>query len=1686
MANQLIRIGPNRLEVDDKEASSISINFSLKDIKNFGQRNASFTKPVSVLQTTKTDKIFKSLFNINITGGYDTSKKVYAEIIEDGLTVMSGSLQVVDITEDTYEVVISSDNLNMFDDLGDKLVIGNLNPVNDISWDGTPFQHTWSRDKIREELNSTPTHDGTGYIYPIIKYDEKLEWPGGIVPRESEPLIDDYYVFPAIAYKQIFDRILEKYGFTYEMSASIEEPLKELYIPFNDDYLNYTTPSYLYGKYYLGNPTVYEYEDTTVELTFLPYKVSFFNSEYQPINSVKGWCFEDSYLGGSNVVSGGYDYIRKAPSDDEAGVDWGGDATGQRFPLPHKGSFIIDVSMYLFNTNATETGTTEWSISTWNEIDGLVTTNIGDSLDIGPATGGYISESITVNVSSKSYFYIHRSTESSGDINLIFGPWSNVQIRELNSLIGEAPVFDLNNMLPRNYKQSDIINDVFKMFNCFVTVDSVDKKKLYIQTYEDFYASSVERDWSKKIDNSSIKIKPIKNSFAKSTNFKFVNDSDIYTQDYLAKFPDGIYTNYVDSGSDFGSAENNIILSTSPGTLDILPNSEATNPLYNGKPITGLEVLNLTDDKQFKTAWKPRVLFSSTVDISAFPYGSDRDNVASGTITKWTTLSPRRYADTTDEDNVFMAWNSENTYLDRFYETNESLYNKFYRADILNNLNDDSRLLTADFRLNPNDIQEGNFNDRIWIDNSKIGSAWYYINSINGYVPGSNELTEVELIKIEVEPDSDYPAQTGTNIIYRSLTGDGDISTSSVRGTGSGSSVVVSSSNLQEVTEIGNQTDQGIVFNNPSVVSSQVGLSAGQDNNLMLNGSLLVSDNLTVEEDASIYGDLSVTNVNASGDGIFGNLQVDGVTQLVGNSYHLDYAYFHDIARFNDELQVDNQQSLSTFVSGFTGQGFEIKKDAEDNYRAEFDDLLVRGSLTAYEMILHKIRSLNGNLWISSAVEAVYSTDTSTAKKAGYWFDSSATENSQYNWFYTDALNNSLVTGDAIRSQQFTGNGIHQEDLWVVDASNDKIWVSHLNDVNDGLGEPGAIADKVAGMVSINATVLEDAYDFPYTGYDFYMTAGQAIKTNNFELKGGQGKVMVGWGMDAPYGGSGAIQIALFDENDNQISGSISVPVGTNSWYRTDYLTLNEHTFNGGEAYLKAYCGIPTDGYGWYIDVLMDHTLDSEVDVTNWTFVRMGHPTDESRQGALYLTADDSNAPYLEILDGMTSHDIKAENRKARLGNLNGLEYEGLETAGYGLWSENCYLNGTINSVNGNIGGWNITNNSLEASASNGSIYLNANGPYISVSDLNNTERIKFTAGDLTRPENLIGADYLEWLDASCGGAELQVDLSTGTNSGVKSRFIQRSGSLVYDYISDQGTAYHFNPTPGKEYSFNYAVDVSVAALDSSPSWKYNQGYFNMDLTLTVYNDSDEVLYTETKEYNFLGVNKYPINFKSNLGIIEDNVYFKLTYYIKNSLYYSDGGLNSGFSGTYRFILDTKEITFDGADGKTEISSQGLVVAWDNDQYLAIDGSTANTLEDPFIASDGAWEHKGLFRAPQRNYGVTTITANYTADPETDEVIVLTGSYSRNLTIPNDWPIGKKLVIVNATHVSNVNKPLNIYGDSPTSQTLFAGGSQGGYYNLSPGDNIYQGPGSTPYALESLRTMEIIKISTSGWSWLLR
>ncbi len=135
-------------------------------------------------------------------------------------------------------------------------------------------------------------------------------------------------------------------------------------------------------------------------------------------------------------------------------------------------------------------------------------------------------------------------------------------------------------------------------------------------------------------------------------------------------------------------------------------------------------------------------------------------------------------------------------------------------------------------------------------------------------------------------------------------------------------------------------------------------------------------------------------------------------------------------------------------------------------------------------------------------------------------------------------------------------------------------------------------------------------------------------------------------------------------------SGNLVQPFAVN-----DIIRCQKYTGRGIKYYSARVTAIDPSGEWFTVAVING----ADVPAAGDEVVRIGNSTNTSRQGALYLTSSDSNAPYMDILDGVTGYTF-TDKTKIRLGNLSGIsdiDFGG-SLSGYGLYGQNVYLKGEI------------------------------------------------------------------------------------------------------------------------------------------------------------------------------------------------------------------------------------------------------------------------------------------------------------------------------------------------------------------------------------------------------------------------
>ena len=493
------------------------------------------------------------------------------------------------------------------------------------------------------------------------------------------------------------------------------------------------------------------------------------------------------------------------------------------------------------------------------------------------------------------------------------------------------------------------------------------------------------------------------------------------------------------------------------------------------------------------------------------------------------------------------------------------------------------------------------------------------------------------------------------------------------------------------------------------------------------------------------------------------------------------------------------------------------------------------------------------------------------------------------------------------------------------------------------------------------------------------------------------------------------------------------------------------------------------------------HPFSASAPQPGYEYVRIGNTTELDRQGSIYLTADDDNAPFIDVVDGLTAHSQfnTSGKIKVRMGKLDGVTtanpaFGTLDT--FGIYaSGSVYIEGSINASNGKIAEFSIASSSI--SSSNNKLKLFSDG-VISGSD------VAFeggTIGGFTIGSTIISSSTGTLIlknDGTMTGSAVSMSGTIVTNdisatSGSIGGFVLDSTSLTAFSGSTVSSSFVISSSnqPGELLlsSSNFKVsnlgDVTASNVDLSgkiTSTEGSIGGFSIDNTTISSSTGTLILDSNTNSGEIklggatgitsgdgiymAGDKKFRVGQASNNFIRFNNTANILE--IKTPSLDLDSSGNLTISGTLSssigniggFTLDSSEIKSNNASGDTglRLKAGGQITASNakiTGDIVAntITANTAGTIGGFGISATTISSSTGTLIL--RNNGqITASTAKITGDINATNITSLSGSIG-GFTISDTFISGGNLTL-DSNGIINVGN-LNGVGDIGDDSTGF-------------------------------------------------
>lgn len=490
---------------------STEFTYAIDDITDFGTKNTSFSKTITLSGTAKNNQIFGFVFDLgnanftddtlpNVNYNFNASKSAQCRIFIDKIQIFKGTLRILEIVCEGKTIEYQC---SVFGELGG--FINSLGNARLEDLDFSAYDHTYNVSNI---ANSWDAATGSGYYYPLIDF-------GNV---STDKVNFQYTTFrPAFYIKEYIDKIFEGTDYTYTSDFFETAFFKRLIIPHNQKLLTSSSQMQLkatpIAKTYNGNYISFPLEFTAQTLGNFTLTSDYLFTYTSATSKTVSLSFSLSGI----WKQGGSAYLEAFKNGSSIGSYYVGSAFEYKYFTA-----TITISNVTFNQNDTLTFEMRWSGSQTYQLVVL-----------------------------------------SGNLELSTGAAELVPVN-----YGEN--ITCNATLPKGIFQRDLILSIAKMFNLYIYDDIYDDKKIYIKPYIDFYptTSANALDWSNKIDRSKpISIKPMSELNARYYHYKFKEDNDFYNENYRKKYNESYGDRIYDTSYDFSKDTESIEVIFAPSVL---------------------------------------------------------------------------------------------------------------------------------------------------------------------------------------------------------------------------------------------------------------------------------------------------------------------------------------------------------------------------------------------------------------------------------------------------------------------------------------------------------------------------------------------------------------------------------------------------------------------------------------------------------------------------------------------------------------------------------------------------------------------------------------------------------------------------------------------------------------------------------------------------------------------------------------------------------------------------------------------------------------------------------------------------------------------------------------------------------------------------------------------------------------
>lgn len=677
-------------EVDIFDTIDTEFTYSVSDIKDIERRNTSFSKTIVIPSTARNQKLFGNIFDVsiqndyihnepNVLSNFNPAKQALAQIYLDNVKVFDGVLRMIKINNKNGDITYE---VNVFGKLKDILHVLGDKTLSDLNF--TDYDHIWSASNIQNSWSREMWVDGgSNYVYPMVDYGDTLN---GI----DYPLTG---FKPAVFLREVLKRIFAESGF------QINSPFLE-------------------SNYFKKLILITAEKSITKQVTTLLKQTAGFFVSAATGNNIDYTVMFTNLINDGFTITGGTNF------------NWARTQT------------ITTSIRYVANFRfiAVAATSVRWRLS--------VKKNGGEIL--------FQEVLVTFTASNQQYFWDVDLSQAFDlvqnddfEVHLIgqkepSHPHMNTLVQCIQSelTIGnlvpiavdviEGDTMKIGYILPKSMKQKDFLKSVITMHNLMIEADPLLKDTLIITPYTQFYDYDKTHavDWTNKLDQSqTISITPLSELTAKEYRIGFDTDTDYWSEFYRAKYNEGYGESITILDNDFELDTKTIRVVFAPPVMREEVAGRIMLHLY--KVQNGVKIKD--NFKPRIANWKPNTPCPTTWTLLA----------NSGNITYSTYPYAGHLDDPINPVSDYLFGTPQEVYFTITQYPAVNMYVAYYKMQIDEIGDKDSRLLVGRFNLLPTDIMNLDFRKLV-----KVGNHYYKLQKVDKYNPIGDSLAEVSLFKV--------------------------------------------------------------------------------------------------------------------------------------------------------------------------------------------------------------------------------------------------------------------------------------------------------------------------------------------------------------------------------------------------------------------------------------------------------------------------------------------------------------------------------------------------------------------------------------------------------------------------------------------------------------------------------------------------------------------------------------------------------------------------------------------------------------------------------------------------------------------------------------------------------------------------------------------------------------------------